>query len=414
MDELFAKQQRLKAVKELLRPLTETEREAAYDVARNRVAGKPVEEREYLPLQLPEPEPAEYPDWMIWVVVSLCILVLIASFVPSAYRMYMAGYTVFCTAYAEFVDPLEPIEPAPEWLCMSVGVTTVLMAEIGQTVALLAIAVLGTTASSSDALKKAANISNLIFWGVAALTTVVAFAGNLHVARPWLHAGPFFGVDVFAWILDLFPPTLVIGIMYAMKELMLYFIRRRYQYLKQIETAKADRLVEIEKDREERKFYLGSPEEHPQWLRSYSLAIKEQFSLANGRQKGERADTRSVKERLELLRSLSTDEWKHLIKTQMLESDYTVDPLQTTAVEKFQNRLEEIQQAEPELQLVEKPVIFDEKDLETVKADVWEATPGQWSFKSRLSGYVRHGLASKAAAEKALKQYEYHYNRRNS
>lgn len=409
MDEMRIKQQRLAQIASQLRPLAEAEREAAYDAARNRVAGKPVELREYPPLKLPEPEPAEYPDWMIRIVIFLCLTVLIGAFVPSAYRIFVAGREVFCSAFSAFTETTPPV-----WLCDSVGATTVIMAEIGQTVALLAIAVLGTTASTSLAIQKATRISNTIFWTVAGMTTIVAYVGNLHVARPWENQGPFLGVDLFAWILDLFPPTLVIGIMYAMKELMLYFIRRRYQYLLQIETAKEERESWIESDREERKHYLGQPETHPQWLRYHSIAIKEALAAANGRQKGERITTKLVQDRLDLLNSLSPEEWKHLIKQQMLDGDYTVDPSKATAVEKFQERLEEIQQEKPEEVLVPKNITFQAEDLEVVKGNVWEATPGQWTYKSTLSGHIRTGIESKAEAERLLKQYEYHYNRRTN
>jgi hypothetical protein len=417
VDNIHAIQNRLSLINNTLRPLTEAEREEAYDVARHRVAGKPVEQREYPPLKLPEQEPAEYPDWMIYLVVTLCIVVLIGAFIPSAYRMYVAGETVFCDAFAEFTDPDLEDEITPEppaELCVSVGVMTVIMAEIGQTVALLAIAVLGTTSSSAIAVKKATSISNAIFWGVAVMTTIVAYTGNLHVARPWTSVGPFFGVDIFAWILDLFPPTLVIGIMYALKELMLYFIKRRYQYITQISDAKTAREDQIDADRTERKYFLDKPEEHPQWLRVYSLAIREAMSLANGRQKGERSTIKDVASRHELLLSLSNDEWKYLIKTQMQAGDFTVDPGQVTAVEKFQQRIEEIQKEEPLADIAPKQLTFDEEVLDTVKADVWEDSPGVWAFKSKISGYVRKGIGSQSAAEKALKQYEYHYNRRNS
>jgi hypothetical protein len=98
----------------------------------------------------------------------------------------------------------------------------------------------------------------------------------------------------------------------------------------------------------------------------------------------------------------------------MQAGDFTVDPGQVTAVEKFQQRIEEIQKEEPLADIAPKQLTFDEEVLDTVKADVWEDSPGVWAFKSKISGYVRKGIGSQSAAEKALKQYEYHYNRRNS
>lgn len=399
MSDIAVKVERIEDIEHKLRSLSEGEREAAYEAAKLRVAGVPVEEREYPPVKLPEPEPSEYPQWVLVGVVVLCIVVLIAAFIPSAYRMYVAGEKVFCNAFGEFTQD----EPVEDWICASVGISTVLMAEIGQTVALLAIAVLGTSVVDDASYQKTTRTSNRIFWGVALMTTLVAYIGNLHVAQPWNHAAEFYGL--FPWILDLFPPTLVIGIMYALKELVLYLIRRQYTYKMQVRIAYQKRDEQIESDRHERSRYLMEPETHPQWLRTYSLALKEALMTANGRQKGERSDSKSVQARLDLLRSLSSAEWKHLIKLQMVQADFTVDPTKMSPVEYLRTKLDEQLPPPPSSAITE-------EDVKQASDGVWQAEDGTWSYRSELSKHERHGLESREDALKKLKQYEYHYRRR--
>lgn len=408
--DVSTKMDRIDTLKTSLNRLDEATRQDAWEQARQLVAGKEIDEADYPVPPEPEPLPAEYPNYMVAMVVVLCIVVLVAAFIPSAFRLYQAGATVFCDAFQEYTD-----SPTPWWVCMTVGVNTVIMAEIGQTVALLAIAVLGTSSlklvvegeltAAQKMQQKATTVSNRIFWSTAAMSTAIAYIGNFHVAKPWLHTEEFFGL--FAWLLDAVPPTMVILVMYALKELMLYFIRRRFQYLSEIAINNQNRIDRIDNDRRIRAEALQDPESQPLWLKYYSISLKDAILAANMPQKGERK-SKAREERVDLVKSLSREEWKWLIKMEMIANDFEVDPTAMTVVERIQQKVEEKVREEAGAESVE--VTAD--DLATVADSVWQKDDGTWSFKSELSGYQRDGLKSRQAAETALKRYDYGYARR--
>lgn len=395
-----------------LNGLTEEKREEARRKAVEGVVGPEIDEANYPPAPIPPPEPSEYPNAMVMSIVILCVVVLIAAFIPSAYRMYTAGSEVFCKSFDEFVG-----EETDAAICSSVGVATVLMAETGQAVALLAIAVLGTTALSgamdlSDAQKrqvKATKLANSVFWFVAILTTAIAYVGNLHVAKPWTHMDEFFGA--FAWLLDLAPPTLVIGIMYAMKELMLYFIRRRFQHKLQIAATEKRRLDQIAGDHRTREGFRMNPEVHPLWHKQYALALKDAIVKSNLRQRGERK-SKALDARLYLLKNLSNEEWKYLIKQQIIASDFTVDPTKLTVVERIEAQLEQ-EEAEAIAESGEEVVReITAEDIVTVEEPVYQLANGKWGFKGK-GNYKRENIKDEKTARKAYKTYMYHWNRRN-
>lgn len=407
-DLLFGQKERLSQITSQLRRLFDEERRDAYEEARTRAAGPPINEDNYPRVQKPPQDPPEYPNILIATVVVLCIIVLLAAFLPSAFRLFAAGKGVFCTSWTEFTK-----QEASEELCNAVGVAAVILAEIGQTVALLSIAVLGTTSYTMDSADesrkkfvKATELSNKIFWGVAILTTLVAYVGNLHVAKPWLHASSDDFYGIFAWILDLVPPTLVIGIMYALKELVLYYIRRTFQYNLLIKEAHERRHLRIQQDITTRQTYLENPEVHPQWLKLYSLALRDSLILANRRQKGERVSA-DLDKRLTLMKSLSNDEWKYLIKLEMAADDFTVDPTHVTAVEKIQEQIK--QQTTKENQAITEELV--EELREEIREDIYQEDDGTWTFKSKHTGATWEGYPSRKEAERKRRQNYYHYNR---
>ncbi len=393
-NDLVRVQERVELISTGLRPLYDMERRQAYDVASQAVAGPHVDESNYPEVKPPPPDPAEYPSWMVAMVVILCIVVLVAAGTLSLFRLYSAGYNVFCDSMIVFNDN------QPRWQCHLAGASAVVMAEIGQTVALLAIAVLGQT--SLEKRQKATLFANRIFWGIAFLTTMVAYVGNLHVAKPWNHMSEFFGA--FAWILDLVPPTIVIGVMYALKELMLYYIQRRFTYLAALGEAKEKRYQRINEDRAVRQAWLASPENHPQWLRMYSLALRDALIRANDRQRGERK-SRDLDGRIDLLKSLNNEEWKYLIKREMLADDFTVNPEHQTVVERAQIKIEERAQEQPELKAL--TALTDDK-VEEIRDDIWQEKDGSWAFKSKFTGKIYDGYPSESVAKQ--KRYAHHYS----
>lgn len=419
MDMVHAGKERIRLIRSTLRSLRDDERREAYEVARQVLAGPFVDESSYPEISKVKEEPSEYPAVVLLIVVALAFAVLIAAFLPSGYRLFLAGHDVFCESWIEFSEDPTP----PEWLCTSVGFSAVALAELGQTVALLSIAVLGTTSiqiNTPDLMKekhlKATLISNRIFWGVAILTTIVAYVGNLHVAKPWEHASEFYGL--FAWILDIFPPTIVIGIMYSLKELVLYYIRRNFKRNLLISEARNLRREQINQDILLRQKKLDDPEVYPQWPRLYSIALRDALINANERQKGERK-SKGLEERLHLLKHLSSAEWKYLIKQEMNAEDVTVHADEELIMEKIERLWEQQQEklnsaAETIASEGVKEELVEEAVEEVVKeerGDIWQEADGTWSFQSKYTDNIWNGFKTEKEAEQKRYRVYYSYKR---
>jgi hypothetical protein len=304
---------------------------------------------------------------MVIGVVVLVIVVLVAAFIPSGMRLYLSGDTVFCDGVQSFVPNPEQFDDGGSlrWWCKAVGYAVVFQSEIGQAIALLSIAVLGTNVGKTDEdVEKATKVSNRIFWGIAILTTLIAYVGNLNVARPWAH-----GHNLFAWLLDLAPPTIVIGAMYSLKELMLYFIRRRHRRNMVISELEQERSRRIQQARSTRQKYLDQPETHPQWLRVYPVTIRDLLQKEN-------SSGRGAKDRIELMKSLTIEEWKYLVKQEILAGQFIVDPTKETKIELVERELVEAQE-------------FQEKaEAPSPEVELWENEDGTWTAKCSDCGTV--------------------------
>ncbi|NJL70830.1 MAG: hypothetical protein HC888_04080 [Candidatus Competibacteraceae bacterium] len=182
-----------------VRTLNEEQRSESWDTARRRLAGPEIDPTLYRSFAQ-----NEYPTWILTLVLVLCVIVLIAAFIPSSYRLHAAGASTFC-------ESIEARDTDPR--CNTVGIATVLLAETGQLVFFFALAVLGQSA-----------ISRRIFWGGVALSTLIALIGNAHIAVPWEH-----GHYAFAYLEAFVPPILVMAVSYVLKEFMLYRIKLRYR-----------------------------------------------------------------------------------------------------------------------------------------------------------------------------------------
>jgi hypothetical protein len=111
---------------ENLRPLTQEQRQAAHQSAREAVlraiGAKPVREH------FAGETISRYPVSVTRLITLLCLILLIAAFTPSAIRLYVIGSQTFGQAV--------PDQTAQN----AVGLATVLSAEIGQVVFSLALA----------------------------------------------------------------------------------------------------------------------------------------------------------------------------------------------------------------------------------------------------------------------------------
>lgn len=289
-----------------LKPLPERARNRAYEAARIRIAGPIIDPKKFV-----SSTPSKYSTWTILLVVLPLLVLLVAAFLPSAYRIHTAGMEEFCRAAgrdttnqsfdtlslsgADQATALKALADA-DWRCSIVGDATVLLAEVGQVVFFFALAVLGDNI-----------IARRMYWMGVILSTLISLVGNGHISRPWDH-----GNYLFAWLETFVPPVLVMSIGYTLKELLLYYVSKRRSFIIEVASAEA-----------KRNRLLEEPETgEREWLRLYSLAIKAEYM-------------REYSSQDRVLQTISGDEWQFMIKEEMLASNFTVDPTQLTRLEQL-------------------------------------------------------------------------------
>lgn len=241
-----------------VRPLTQEQRQAARQAARQAIVRSigPRPTRE----QFAHHTVSKYPRTVTRLISILCIVLLMAAFTPSAIRLYVIGSQTFGQA----VDNTMAMT--------SVGLATVLSAEVGQVVFSLALATLGTSRSSRR-----------LLYASMAISTVLALTGNIQIALPGHTRSPF------AWLEAVAPPLLVLSTAYVLKEQVLETIEQRHaderaylQALAEWQTATAD------------------PEQHPNWPQVYANALRDALRRANYR-------------RQEALSALTLADWRALV-----------------------------------------------------------------------------------------------------
>lgn len=214
---------------------------------------------------------SKYPKWMTKLITALCIMVLAGAFLPSSFRLYIAGSTAFSHGV-----------PIPSLVVIS-GIATVIMAETAQVVASLALAIYGMT-----------KWSRWILYAIMVMSTSLALIGNWDIAKP---SGVFGVVDA------LFPPLLVLGMSYILKGQMLYAIEILHSAEK-----------EYQEDLTKWNTTSADIEEHPQWKQKYASSLRDQLIKTNKRKK-------SIN-----INELSLKEWKVLVWREMQEENWFYEP----------------------------------------------------------------------------------------
>jgi hypothetical protein len=248
-----------------IRPLTQEQRQAARQAAHraviNAIGAKPTREQ-FIYTMI-----SRYPPAVTRLISGLCIVLLLATFTPSAIRLYVIGSRTFGLA-------------VPNHLAQkAVGLATVLSAEIGQVVFSLALATLGTSLSSRRLLH-----------GSMAIATIVALTGNIQVSLLGHTDSPF------AWLESIAPPILVLSTAYVLKEQALAAIEMRHANEQAYQAAVADWQVAT-----------ANPEEHSQWLQLHANALRDALRKTNAR-------------RQETLSQMSRDSWR-IAATQEMQAD---------------------------------------------------------------------------------------------
>ncbi len=244
----------------VFRPLYESEREAAWEVTKLRIAGpKPV-------LDANKATNTKYPREVTRTIKNIVTLVLVAAFVPSSLRIFIAGYHSFGntmgdnTAFFQFL----------------VGASSVLLAEAGQVISTMALAVLETD-----------TFSRRLLWVSAFAFSSIAMVGNYEVAKPAGAGG------LFPYLEAIFPTVLVSAMAYVRKQLWLDDISDSYADKKDYE------LKQLEwQDR------YDTAEEHEKWSNYYANTLRDTMR---------RVYTKNYPSLKESLAELSLPEWGMLV-----------------------------------------------------------------------------------------------------
>ncbi len=254
-----------------LRPLTQEQRQAAWQAAQAAViraaGGRPNREH------FSHTSATKYPPAVTRLIVTLCLILLLAAFTPSAIRLFVIGSQTFGQA-------------VPNAMAVTaVGLATVLSAEVGQVVFSLALATLGTSQSSRR-----------LLLGSMGVCTTLALVGNIQLTLPNHSRSPF------AWLEAIAPPLIVLSTAYVLKEQILEAIEQRhtneraYQQALSVWQAAA-----------------ATPEKHAQWSTFYANALRDALRQANVR-------------RQEALAVLTTADWRALVYRELQAERWYEDP----------------------------------------------------------------------------------------
>jgi len=195
------------------------------------------------------------------------VIAFVASAMPSLFRLFTAGRDYF----SHGIDS--------GWQAAIVGVSTFLLAEF--------LIILSTIAASTFYRGK----QRLIWVFPVVMGLSMALVGNWVVTKP---------SDVFGWLETLIPPLSVLFIALAGERLILESIKTRHANERAFQQAmQAYNQV------------VNDPEQHSRWQQFHANALKE--SLQNAQSGG-----RGTKERLEIVQTLTNQEWASLVKRELM------------------------------------------------------------------------------------------------
>lgn len=313
-----------------IKRLTETQRLAAHERARKWAAGtRPTLSTNF------DSAPSKYPKQVVGLVLVLCFILLIAAFIPSAIRLHKSGSQEFCQSLN-----------STSGLCNLVGISTVLLAETGSLVFILALSVVESSAPIQLGRFKIDLVRTLL-WTSALSSVFIAIVGNAHIGKPWET-----GI-VFDYLVTFVPPVLVLSVGYVLKDLLLQSIATRHK-----------RLYEYERLLNNHLELLENPEQSPKWLQVYSKALKDAIQKAN-------------KKKAEELQLLNREEWESLIVFEMKEAVWQVNPDMLSSED----------------------VILPIQDK-----DIWQNEEGQWSARMPGTGeLIGVAYSQKHYAKNAIK-----------
>lgn len=270
-------------------PLTETQREAALNAARLKVAGALVLPDEPRPDAYSAQTHALYPPAVSNAITGLSVLMLVAAFVPSAMRLHKVGFDAFSAIFAGQTASIY-------WAALCV----VLMAEIGET-----IFILGATTA------KRWNRAGMIFG--ALVCAVIALSGNA------LAVGEHAFDNVFAFLETFAPPVIVLLVSNILKTQILDAIKARHNARMKYESDLAEWKSQTANAKAAHVAALANAEQHFSFERLRSFALRAALERANARM-------------TTVLSALDDDDWRALVARE-LRSDQWYNSASSSATQ---------------------------------------------------------------------------------
>jgi hypothetical protein len=275
--------------------LTEAQRLDARETAR-RNAIRRVGERPQR-AQFEHHTASKYPPFVRTAITGFMLLLLIAAFMPSAFRIYRVASHTFGKA---ITDPTQQD---------IAGVAFVLLAEL---------ACLGfvIAAGTLDIGRKTRGLLYL----AAIVSTLIACIGNVQVAiqhtpgawtwfTQWIES---FSHEPFSWFEAIAPPvfTLIAGL--VLKEIGLESIQRRHENERAYQQALADW-----------KTATADPEALPSFRPVYANALRDQLQRVNAKGRGR-------DQRIAVMHALSTEDWRALVQRELAADSWFAEPAHGT------------------------------------------------------------------------------------
>lgn len=246
---------------EKVNALSQEQRENALDRARQRLAGKEPQVSDYEQQTF-----TRYPHELARLFRRIGYMVLVAAFIPSAVRIFIATF--------------ETTHYAVHTLALVIAATSVLLAESGQVAFTL-----WSSATEERRLR-------LALWLGALGCTVFALVGNAHVVNPFQQ--PF----VIPYLEAFLPPVLVLIAAHVLKTQALHTIESRHAAHTQYTAAYA-------------KWTDDCVNAHlsPRWMHYAANALRDALRAANKRSPAVLRELTDDDWRTLILRELAADEW---------------------------------------------------------------------------------------------------------
>lgn len=255
-------------------PLSEPQRSAALEAARSKIAGTLVLADEPVKEAFNAATHGHFPPRVTQAITALCVLVLVAAFLPSAMRLHKVGFDAFALVFTH----LQSLYFAA--LCI------VLMAEFGEVVFVL---------GASNAQTR---WSKLGMWAGAAICTAIALSGNA------IAVGQHAGDNLFAFLETFSPPVLVLLISNILKGQILDAIQDRHAAADAFQKAHDAWATETAEAKNAWRDAFDNAHLHHSWMRVSANALREALRRANA-------------QRTTVLRELTDADWLALVGREM-------------------------------------------------------------------------------------------------